>query len=538
MSCIRTTDGAFTAFAGMLDNLSPECLELLIPVHRKKNGCFFVQNAKYTLKWVLLTPVSSHQKGKNMRRTLLFKFILTYIVIGIMGFLGITNISYTFDFRNLVEATTDNMYKQAVTISREYASVYFSNDKLKLIQTQLATISSASDERIMFISVDGTIILDSDNAAVNPDTAVILNTFDYTATGNQYSQTGNFYGFFHEPVISVMAPITSAFSTKGYVAIHTPVSAIREQVYITFNTNYISFSMMMALALAFIIVYFTQIHTPLAEIINGVNSYGRGDLSYHIKVTGSDELGSLGASLNYMAGQLKELDQFQQKFISNISHDFRSPLTSIKGYLEAMADGTIPPEMMNKYINILLFETERLTKLTNNILTLNELDPKSVRLDKTTFDINNIIRHTIETFEGACKEKNITFKLIFSAKRLDVYADCGKIQQVIYNLVDNAIKFSSPNSTIFISSTDRNGKAYISVKDTGVGIPKQNCDKIFDRFYKSDASRGRDKKGSGLGLAIVKEILQAHGENIDVISTEGVGTEFVFTLKKARNKQA
>ena len=199
-----------------------------------------------------------------------------------------------------------------------------------------------------------------------------------------------------------------------------------------------------------------------------------------------------------------------------------------------MSDGTIPPEMYPRYLSILLFETDRLTKLTNNLLTLNDMDPKSVRLNYTDFDINDIIRHTIETFEGTCLEKKISFKLTFSSKQLMVSADVDKIQQVLYNLIDNAIKFSHPESDILISSKVRTGRVFISVKDSGIGIPKESIQKIWERFYKTDTSRGRDKKGSGLGLSIVKEIINAHGEHIDVISTEGVGTEFVFSLKPAK----
>ena len=231
-----------------------------------------------------------------------------------------------------------------------------------------------------------------------------------------------------------------------------------------------------------------------------------------------------------MAQELNEMDKFQQKFLSNISHDFRSPLTSIKGYLEAIEDGTIPAEMINKYINIVLFETDRLTKLTSNILTLNELDPKSVRLDISTFDINSVIKHTIETLEGTCKKKNIKFSLTFAGNIENVKSDKQKIQQVIYNLIDNAIKFSHDNSFIYVTVREKGEKAQISIKDSGSGISKEDIDKIWDRFYKSDASRGRDKKGSGLGLSIVKEIIQAHEEHIDVISTKDVGTEFIFTL--------
>ena len=468
-----------------------------------------------------------------MRLSIFKKFLLLYFIVGLIGFVSITYFCYSLDYRDFISSKTEEMYMQAVSVSKDYASVYFSDEKVRLIRSEMCIIANACNERIMFITPDGTVVMDTAYEKI-PEERRQIDDFDYTRSGSQYAQTGHFFNYFDEDMLSVMAPITNAYSIKGYVAIHVPISSIRNQVYATFNTNYVTYLIMMLLILLFFIFYFFQIHRPLKEIINGVNEYSKGNLQYRINLPPGDELHRLGASLNYMSSEINEMDKFQQKFISNISHDFRSPLTSIKGYLEAMADGTIPPEMHQKYLNIVLFETDRLTKLTNNLLTLNDLDPKSVRLTYTDFDINDIIRHTIETFEGTCLEKKISFKLTFSSKQLMVSADVEKIQQVLYNLIDNAIKFSHPGSAISISTTIQGGKAFISVRDSGVGIPKDSLPKIWERFYKTDSSRGRDKKGSGLGLSIVKEIILAHGEHIDVISTEGVGTEFVFSLRPAK----
>ena len=158
-------------------------------------------------------------------------------------------------------------------------------------------------------------------------------------------------------------------------------------------------------------------------------------------------------------------------------------------------------------------------------------------LDVSEFDINQLIKMTCLTFEGTCKAKRISFHLILAGKTLYVKADMSKIQQVVYNLIDNAIKFSHHDSEISIETTKKSEKVFVSVKDTGIGIPKDSQNKIFERFYKTDLSRGKDKKGSGLGLSIVKEIIQAHDENINVISTEGVGTEFIFTLPAAQREE-
>ena len=167
------------------------------------------------------------------------------------------------------------------------------------------------------------------------------------------------------------------------------------------------------------------------------------------------------------------------------------------------------------------------------MLTLNTLDSKGF-LNRTNFDINRMVKEVCSANEGICQEKNINFELTFADETEMVFADYGKIQQVLYNLIDNAIKFSDPDSTIYIRTAPRQKKVFVSVKDTGCGIPKESLKKIWDRFYKTDTSRGRDKKGTGLGLAIVREIIQAHGENIDVVSTETVGSEFTFSLPPAK----
>lgn len=304
----------------------------------------------------------------------------------------------------------------------------------------------------------------------------------------------HYYGQFPFDVLSVSAPITGNYNTYGYVLVHLPMSQIGEESNSSLNVVYISAAVIFVLSLVILLVFTKTVYIPLKKITEGANEYAEGNLEYHIDVTTRDEM----------------------------------------GYLEAIIDGTIPPEMYEKYLKRVITETERLTKLTQGMLTLNSLDSKGY-LSRTNFDINRVIKDTAASFEGTCDAKNITFDLIFSDSIQMVYADLGKIQQVLYNLIDNAIKFSHHDSTIYIQTYIRNEKVFVSVKDTGIGIPKESVKKIWERFYKSDLSRGKDKKGTGLGLSIVKEIIQAHGENIDVVSTEGVGTEFIFSLPRSAN---
>lgn len=468
----------------------------------------------------------------------LSKHIFIYIAICVISFILVSTICYKADYKHIYNYYSDRLYLQANEIANEYALDYLAESKLRRIELEMKSLSTFNDTRIMFITPSGDVILDTNNSSTdksNEDRILFsINDFDYGDLKGKHDILWDFYGLFSEPALSVFSPISNSFEIKGYVVINIPESAIIERVYDTFNTNYLTLAIVLILSSAFLVLYFFQVHRPIKEITRATNEYSKGNLSYHVKPMHNDEIGRLGMSLDYMASQLNESDKFQQKFLSNISHDFRSPLTSIKGYLEAIQDGTIPPEMLDKYIGIMLFETERLTKLTSNILTLNELDPKSVRLDISTFDLNSIIRHTVETFEGTCKKKGIKFNITYANSVQNVKADKGRIQQVIYNLIDNAIKFSKENSYIYITVKEKGEKAQISIKDTGCGIAKEDIDKIWDRFYKSDSSRGRDKKGSGLGLSITKEVIQAHGENIDVVSTVGVGTEFIFTLELAK----
>lgn len=170
-------------------------------------------------------------------------------------------------------------------------------------------------------------------------------------------------------------------------------------------------------------------------------------------------------------------------------------------------------------------------------MTLNNLDEKGRQLDYSDFDINSIIKSTAESFEGTCRQKRISIELLLTGQTLFVRADMGQIQQVLYNLIDNAIKFSPEESVIKVESSLKHDTVFISVKDKGCGIPKASLGKIWDRFYKIDSSRGKDRKGTGLGLAIVKEIINSHKQNINVISTEDVGTEFIFTLQKSTEER-
>lgn len=460
-----------------------------------------------------------------MRLSLYLKFIIAYVIFGITGFIAIATISSHLTYSYLVESRSQTLYDEANLIASTYSTVYEGQDiSLAESYPQLRAIATFLSAKVWVINKNGEIIVDSDNLRVSE----IISDFDPTATGNKSYMVGNYFNFFNEDYLSVSAPITGNYRTYGYVVIHLPMVNVTQSQYNILNIVYITSLIVFLLSLIILIVFQRTVYMPLNSITNGAKAYADGDLKYQIRVASNDEMGYLAATLNYMSDKLNDTENYQKKFISNVSHDFRSPLTSIKGYLEAILDGTIPHEMQEKYLKRVIDETNRLTKLTESILSLDSIE--SIKLDRTNFDINKVIRDTASSFEVQCNSKNIIIELIFVNQTQYVYADFSKIQQVLYNLIDNALKFSSQNSSIVVQTGITREKIFISVKDSGIGIAKNEQSKIFDRFYKSDHSRGKDKKGTGLGLAIVKEIIQTHGENIDVISTVGVGTEFVFSL--------
>ena len=340
-------------------------------------------------------------------------------------------------------------------------------------------------------------------------------------------------GIFNEPMLSIGRPMNINEQYIGTIFINTPVT----DLFLTVEKAYqiIMLFTIFAIIGAFILVYLfsKKITLPLIEISNAAKIMAGGDFKKRVYINSKDDIGQLANVLNDMAESLDEQEKRRREFISNISHDIRSPLTSMKGFLEAIIDGTIPEEKKEKYINIVLEETERLTVLANNILDINKLEDMDNQNKNVSFDINELIRRIIISFEARAINKSLDIKISFAEKETFVFADLEKIQRVVYNLIDNAIKFIENEKCIYISTNVKNNKVFVSIKDEGPGISLEDQKRIFDRFYKADYSRGKDKKGSGLGLSIVKEFILSQGETIELKSELNKGSEFVFSLTKA-----
>ena len=458
-----------------------------------------------------------------MHSNLYLKFIILYIIFGFLSIFTAATLGAQLVLDTIRDDDASRLYREATILATDQLSDYYSEDmSFTATRTLLNGVNIYLEADLWLTDTDGNVLLSVSSSGTGMIPKQIQD-FDPAEAGGEQYLTGDYHGYYSDEVLTMIVPVTEGFSTKGYLLVHKPLSYFEEQQHSIMVCVYITLIVIYVLSFMIFLGIHLFIYLPLRKITEAAKQYASGNLDYEIPVNSQDEIGYLSASLNYMSTHLKDMEDYQKKFVANVSHDFRSPLTSIKGYIEAIADGTIPVELQGKYLNIILFETERLTDLTRDLLTLNEFDTKDLLLNKESFDLHEMMKQVAASFEGTCTSRKISIELLFASRVLYVHADRSKIQQVLYNLLDNAIKFSNPQSTVTIETTERGEIIFTSVRDYGIGIPKEDLSKIWERFYKSDLSRGKDKKGTGLGLAIVREIIQAHNENINVISTEGVG---------------
>ena len=458
-----------------------------------------------------------------------YKLGLSYLV-AIAVLFALVNFWGKSKCTDMAEQNIKLQLRNVVTnLSDTSVSEYYEGEEaIVRIRHELWAMEKVMGVRIWLVNAEYNVIADSSDPNMEP--SITGQDYDNSILEQNISENVIVDSYFPEPMLVCSEPFMYNYRTAGFICAFTPMSRMKDEA-----SDYIEIMnigmilIFLVLFLIFAAIYFyTAI--PIKTIKTAAGEYAKGNYDHEMKIKSRDEFKELSDTISYMVSELKQNEEKQRKFIANISHDFRSPLTSIKGYAEAIKDGTIPYENKDKYLDVIQFEAERLHKLTSSLLQLSSIDSGGLSLDIKSFDITQVIRNIADAFEGTCREKKILLRLKFDEPKIFVDADQARIEQVIYNLTDNAIKFSNKNSEIILSVRIKGAKAVVSVKDFGLGIPKESINRVFERFYKSDPSRGKDKKGTGLGLSIVKEIITAHDEEIKVLSNEGAGTEFFFTL--------
>lgn len=464
------------------------------------------------------------------------RFFVIYALATWVMFLLLFGVITQVITNHFVNSRHDVMIQQSRTLADEYVEAYITGAKSKVgFIYQVQTLGSYVESRILVFNEQQLVFQDSN---LKGDSFVgqkldSLGPVNDAFSGKEVRLTGSFDGYYDQTQLITAIPVFHNGRVVGIIVMLSPYPHLERDINYIYQITLISLSLLLLVTFISTFLFSRNITRIIEAISDSATKIANGDFTSRVELKGEGELSQLSRSMNHMATELEKLEDMRKDFIANISHDFRSPLTSIKGFIQAILDGTIPPERQDKYLNIVLDETDRLTKLTNDILLLTKMENNTIQADMQSFDLHTVIRKILLQFEQKIIDKRIDFTLLIDRHELFVYADMNQIQRVITNLVDNAIKFCSPSDTIVIETSVLRNRAEISIKDSGPGISEQDIKYIWDRFHKADRSRGKDKKGIGLGLSIVREIIKAHDEEINVYSQEGKGTTFVFTLKLA-----
>lgn len=351
------------------------------------------------------------------------------------------------------------------------------------------------------------------------------------------------YGMLSEqtdmPTLTLVRAFYNGEDMQGAILMHLNMSSVNASIAQVYMEVLLIGLMAVAAAVLAVSYLTTRITKPITNMNAIVQRYSKGSFELRLDpdAAGAEEVAQLARSFNNMADAVSSLEQTRRSFVANVSHELRSPLTSISGFLEAIQDGTIPEEKRGEYLDLVIGETKRMTGMVNNLLDLARIESGKTEMSPSVFDMNELARRTVLTFEARINAKKLDVALSLAEPGCIVEADAGQIGQVLRNLIDNAIKFSPEGGRLEIETTliDRR-TAGVSVQDYGSGIPKEDVRLVFDRFYKAEkAHTPSAQSGTGLGLSIARVIMDQHGQEIFAESEPGKGTKFTFTLRRAQD---
>jgi signal transduction histidine kinase len=317
---------------------------------------------------------------------------------------------------------------------------------------------------------------------------------------------------------------------KGTLYIFSPTPEILK-IKKTFYKVFVTASLFSLILTALLMYFYSKLLIkPITKLKHVSSEVAKGNYKEKINKDSNDELGDLAVNFNEMTKNLERLETARKDFIANASHEMRTPMTSIKGFIDAILDGVVPDDKVSEYLLLIKTEINRLNSMVTGMLDVARFDSDELILKKSIFDINDLLRSTIVKFEPVLIEKKLKVHANYQDKVQPVEADAEMIERVCLNLIDNSVKYTSMNGDIYVETLRKRNKVYVSIIDNGQGINLDEINLIWDRFYKTDTSRGVDKVGVGIGLSIVKKILDAHGESITVSSEPNIRTKFTFSL--------
>ena len=458
--------------------------------------------------------------------------VLTCFILVAFSFVGIGRLYLIREYKSDMVASAEEVSRTAAAVGQ--------NDSMNswLLSMIISAISRSTGNHIFITDANGLVMSCSDQTPMCKHYGTLLPE-DIMAEikSGQETEISTLGGMYTNPRYIVTHEITR--ETDGELMGYVFVTNAPDNILSNWSTFVLIATviavLVLCMSLAVSLVYSKRMARPLDEIAAASRKFARGDFSVRVKQQEdpTDEMGALIDSFNKMADSLQNAENRRSEFIANVSHELRTPMTTIAGFADGILDGTIPKDQETKYLTSIRDETCRLSRLVRDMLDASQTRARAADPSKrTVFDLTELVLQTLLSFETRATQKNLDVDPQLPENHIMVIADKDAITRVIYNLLDNAVKFATPGSCLTLRLYRDAQKAYVSIKDIGETIPQDDLPFIFDRFHKSDRSRSLDKDGVGLGLYLVKSIINSHDEDIAVKSEDGA-TEFVFTLKLA-----
>ncbi len=481
-----------------------------------------------------------------MFKSVFAKYIITFMLIIFVSFLVLVTIVTGMVNRYAVTAKEQTLANTAsgaaqfvgaraksISTSNRFQNVVAGSRED--IDNMLQTLAAADDEiTILLVANDGDVVRMISNGEISASNAVVpKNIMDEVNNLVQLSEFETLEGVFDTPHLFCTAPI---FSEDGYVCgtVFACASSTSQDALLSVMVKTIIISSLWVMLAALIVVYIIteRIISPLRSMSRMAKEFADGNFAARVPVRGKDEIAALAVAFNDMADSISRLELMRNTFMANVSHDLRTPMTTIAGFIDNILSGAIPPEKHHYYLEIIRTEVGRLARLVASLLDISRIQAGDRKFDMKPFDICEMARRILIGFESKIDAKRLDVEFFCDEERMCVLADHDAIYQILYNITDNAVKFSRERGALRVSLTvTKENRVQVSVYNEGEGIAAEDIPFVFERFYKGDKSRGLDKSGVGLGMFISKTIIDAHHEKIWVRSEQGSYCEFNFTLR-------
>ena len=481
-----------------------------------------------------------------MQKSIFSKYfrVCAAVVIASIAVLGSLFITFSSNYFSSEKTT---LLRKNINIARRVilntSQFDLENNSVQLdivtLQNSFILFAEPSDSVIFFTDMNGNTLICTEGDNCNHKTyQVPPDIRTKTTQKGEYFEKGKLGGSIYKTSQYTLGiPVIVEGKQFGYLYISTSAQALN--TFLIEMSKIFVLSAISVLLLAFIVTYFAtaKMVRPLREMSQAAKNFGKGDFTARINIDTDDEIGQLASSFNNMAKSLSALESMRRSFIANVSHELKTPMTSIAGFVDGILDGTIPKEKQNEYLRIVSDEVKRLSRLVKSMLNLSRIEAGELKIQTTQFNVVETICQTVFSFERQINEKHLDI-LGLDQDKVMVEADPDLIHQVVYNLTENAVKFVNDGGYLEFSFTVEGSVTYIGIKNSGEGLSKEEIPRVFDRFYKTDKSRGIDKNGVGLGLYIVRSVINLHGGDIIVRSVQGEYTEFVFSIPTAKVKNS